>query len=78
MGGIIKFEYQNKLSVETIERTINNFIKKALNKLSLPSNYEWVIRTPNGGFHILIYSDTLPFPVEQNKTKAFIPNKKYL
>jgi hypothetical protein len=71
------YEYQNKLSVETIERTINSFIKKALNKLSLPSNYEWVVRSPNGGFHILIYSDALPFSVEQNKTKAFIPNKKY-
>jgi len=72
-----KYEYQNKLSVETIERTINSFIKKALNKLALPSNYEWVVRTPNGGFHILIYSDAHHFSVEQNKTKAFIPNKKY-
>ncbi len=72
-----KHEYQNKLSFETIDKTINSFIKKALHKLNLPINYEWVIRTPNGGFHILIYSDSLPFNVEQNKTKAFIPNKKY-
>lgn len=72
-----KNEHLNKLSIERIDKIINGFIKKALDKLDLPNDYEWVIRTPNGGFHILIYSDSLPFLVEQNKTKAFIPNKNY-
>ena len=56
-----KYDSHNKLSIEKIDKTINSFIKKALNKLNLPDNYEWVIRTPNGGFHILIYSDSIQY-----------------
>jgi hypothetical protein len=56
---------------------INLFIKAVLKLLNLPSNYEWVTKTPSGGFHILFYAGDHNLKVIDNKTKAFLPNKKY-
>lgn len=50
------------------------FIAKALNLLGLPEEYEWVIKTPSGGFHIIIFSSWHQFTIRNNRTKAFIPN----
>lgn len=72
-----KYKWLNEVPTEKTEKIICSIVQKALSKLKLPSNYEWVIRTPNGGFHILIYSEPHPFNISQNKTKAFVPNKKY-
>lgn len=52
------------------------FIKKAISLLGLPHNYEWVVKTPNRGFHILFFSKQHKFKVKGNLTKAFTPNVK--
>lgn len=49
-------------------------IIESLELLGLPANYEWVVRTPSGGFHIIFYAPYHQFPIEDNKTKAFTPN----
>lgn len=51
------------------------FLEMILSKLNLPNNYEWVLRTPSGGFHILFYSEDHPFKVKENLTKAFTLNQ---
>lgn len=55
----------------------NQIINLCLQKLDLPNSYEWVIITPNGGFHILFYSGHHNIPVKENLTRAFTPNEKY-
>ena len=59
---------------ETTEKNFNNFIERCLRLLNLPSSYEWVVRTPNNGFHIIIYAPNHRFPIDDNMTKAFTPN----
>ena len=56
------------------EEAFKNFIKKCLKLLNLPLSYEWVVRTPNFGFHIIIYAPEHTFSIEEDKTKAFTPN----
>mgnify|MGYP005854245555 CR=1 FL=1 len=51
------------------------FIAKTLSLLGLPEEYEWVIKTPSGGFHIIVYSSFHKFPIRDDRTKAFIPNE---
>lgn len=55
----------------------NQLIHLSLQLLDLPENYEWVILTPNGGFHIIIFSNHYSIPVKQGLTRAFTPNIKY-
>jgi len=55
----------------------NEIIDICLHKLRLPLNYEWVMKTPNGGFHILLYCEHHNIPVKNNLTRAFTPNVKY-
>lgn len=51
------------------------FITKTLSLLGLPEEYEWVIKTPSGGFHIIVYSSCHKFPIRDDRTKTFIPNE---
>jgi|GEM_PF-762048 len=54
----------------------DSFIKSMLELLDLPQNYEWVVKTPGGGFHVLFYADNHSFEIAENLTKAFTPNAK--
>lgn len=70
--------YEERNDFKTYARDeIDRFITKVLSLLGLPEKYEWVVKTPSGGFHILFYAESHSFKVEENKTKAFLPNAKY-
>lgn len=70
------FEERNNFKTFALDE-IDKFITKVLNLLGLPEKYEWVVKTPSGGFHILFYAESHGFKVEENKTKALLPNTKY-
>lgn len=55
----------------------NQLIALSLKLLGLPNSYEWVILTPNGGYHIIIFANNYSIPVKQGLTRAFTPNIKY-
>lgn len=57
-------------------REKKTFITLVLELLGLPINYEWVINTPSGGFHILFLANTHQFDTADNLTKSFTPNVK--
>lgn len=50
------------------------FVKEVLHLLGLPMDYEWVVKTPNKGFHIIVLAENHNFPIKDNLTKAFTPN----
>lgn len=62
---------------------LSNLMSETLKILRLPMNYEWVVRTPSNGYHIIFYSENHKFKTEFNpvsifnekKTKAFKPNQ---
>ncbi len=72
----IDFDF-SRWDSDVISTKRNEIIKICLQKLQLPEKYEWVIITPNGGFHILIFSGPHNIPVKENLTRAFTPNVKY-
>jgi DNA polymerase III epsilon subunit-like protein len=56
-----------------------DFIKKILSMLGLPSDYEWVVKTPNG-FHIHLTSSNIEFATHkqlQNGVLALLPNDNF-
>lgn len=52
----------------------DTFLQYTLYLLGLPKKYEWVIKTPSGGFHIIFYAPYHKFALKENLTKAFTPN----
>jgi hypothetical protein len=86
---LLEFDWQNSIGLGTVLGFNNlraldfdecdnlEFIQTVLDILGLPENYEWLIRTGSGhGFHIVFYADNHNYCVENDKTKAFVPNNK--
>ena len=82
----IDFQSNLKTNGESLKLNIQSLIEEILIKLKLPKNYEWVVKTPSGGYHILFYCEKHNFKTEINKvseynelkTKALKPNQKTL
>lgn len=56
----------------------NNVLYSILQKLGLPSNYEWVIQSGSkNGFHILILSDKIKECKDDDVVSTFPPKVKY-
>lgn len=72
----IDFDF-SRWNRDVIPNKRNQIINLCLQNLHLPTSYEWVILTPNGGFHILFFSGHHNIPVKENLTRAFTPNVKY-
>jgi len=84
------FDYENSTGIGTIlgfnnlrafdfdkwnnQGICESKIIESLELLELPLDYEWVVKTPSGGFHIIFYAPYHHFPIKDNKTKAFTPN----
>lgn len=73
----IDFDFKRFRGDVNNQQILNDFCKKVLKLLTLPSNYEWVTFTPNDGLHILFFCDDHPFKVKENLTKAFTPNDNW-
>ena len=82
----VDFLSKYKLNGESKKIDIYPLIIEILNLLNLPKDYEWVVRTPSNGFHIIFYCENHKFEVPVNpisdfkekKTKAFKPNRTTL
>lgn len=82
----IDFQSKYKLDGTSKSIDISRLIKEVLSILSLPENYEWVVKTPSNGFHLIFFSakhnyDCLINSLSEHnefKTKAFKPNLKTL
>ncbi|MBA7518861.1 hypothetical protein ES705_10935 [subsurface metagenome] len=64
----------SKIVDEALGGSADKFILKILSLLNLPDNYEWVVRSASGGFHIIFYAEDHLYPSKPNLTRAFCPN----
>ena len=79
----IDFLSKYKLNGESKKIDIYPLINEILNHLNLPKDYEWVVKTPSNGYHIIFYCENHEYEVplnpvsefKENKTKAFKPNR---
>ena len=82
----VDFLSKYKLNGESKKIDIYPLIIEILNLLNLPKDYEWVVRTPSNGFHIIFYCENHNYEVpinpisdfKEKKTKAFKPNSTTL
>ena len=79
----IDFLSKYKLNGESKKIDIYPLIIEILNHLHLPKDYEWVVKTPSNGYHIIFYCENHEYEVpinpisdfKEKKTKAFKPNR---
>ena len=82
----IDFQSQLKLNGKSKLKDITPLVLETLEILKLPHTYEWVIKTPSNGFHIIFYCDDHKYNVwlkaisefKEKKIKSFKPNKDTL
>ena len=68
LRAIIDFQSQLKLNGKIKAKDITHFFE-TLEILKLPHNYEWVIKTPSNGFHIIFYCEQSQFQNLKKKEK---------
>ncbi len=77
IGAVMGFN--NLRSVDIDGCTNEIFIFEFLNKIGLPNDYEWVVKTGSqNGFHIIFYADDHAFHVPKSKIRSLYPIKEYL
>ena len=57
-------------------KDITPLVLETLEILKLPHNYEWVIKTPSNGFHIIFYCDDHKYNVSLNPISEFKEKNK--
>ena len=80
----IDFKSKYKLDGTSKKIDLSGLLIEILSILNLPEDYEWVVKTPSNGFHIIFYSAQHKYDCDVNtisefnelKTKAFKPNIK--
>lgn len=70
--------YKNIRSIDIDGCNDFKFIKKLLDNIGLPVDYEWVVRTGSrNGFQIIIIADNHPYDVPEGKVISLTPKRQY-
>lgn len=76
LGVVLGFEKLRAIDIDGC--TDISIVNQVLEILSLPKNYEWVVKSgSHNGYHIIVYSDADSFYAEKGKVTAFLGRDCY-
>ena len=71
-------EFNNLRALDIDDCNSDNFVKWLINKLKLPENYEWTVKSGSAnGYHILFYAENNTLNNNESLKIAYCSNKHY-